>query len=60
MVGMLLSLLVAEKSGFAVSDNPEMLTLKELADKMTKQIVESLGQSNGAPPTPDAAVASRR
>jgi len=59
MVGMLLSLLVAEKSGFAVSDNPEMATLKELADKMTKQVVESLQQGNGATHAQEAEVVTR-
>jgi uncharacterized membrane protein YqiK len=47
MMGMLISLLVAEKSGFAVSDNPEMASLKELADRMTRQVLENLEQSSG-------------
>jgi uncharacterized membrane protein YqiK len=47
MMGMLISLLVAEKSGFSVSDNPEMASLKELADKMTRQVLENLEQSSG-------------
>ncbi len=57
MMGLLISLLVAEKSGFTPVDNPEMASLKELADRMTKQIMESLGDKNGdAPPPPPAMV----
>jgi hypothetical protein len=47
MLGMLINLLVAEKSGFATSDNPEMASLKEMADKMTKQVMESLEKPEG-------------
>ena len=52
MMGMLISLLVAEKSGFSPSDNPEMASLKELADRMTKQVIETLDQKNGDGPRP--------
>jgi uncharacterized membrane protein YqiK len=47
MLGTLLALLVAEKSGFAITENPEMASLKELADKMTKQVLETMEQTNG-------------
>ena len=47
MLGTLLALLVAEKSGFAITENPEMASLKELADKMTKQVLETLEEKNG-------------
>jgi uncharacterized membrane protein YqiK len=47
MLASLISLLVAEKSGFAISDNPDMASLKELAEKMTKQILETLDEKNG-------------
>ena len=52
MMGMLISLLVAEKSGFSPADNPDMASLKELADRMTKQVMESLDQKNGDAPLP--------
>ncbi len=54
MMGMLISLLVAEKSGFTPADNPEMASLKELADRMTKQVMDSLDQKNGDGPLPPA------
>jgi len=47
VMGTLLSLLVAEKSGFSPAENPEMKSLKELADKMTQQVLESLAQTSG-------------
>jgi len=47
MMGMLISLLVAEKSGFSTATNPEMDALKQLADKMTRQVLENLEQSSG-------------
>jgi uncharacterized membrane protein YqiK len=47
MVGMLINLLVAEKSGFSTADNPEMASLKELADKMTKQVMATMEEGNG-------------
>ncbi|HUB27135.1 MAG TPA: SPFH domain-containing protein [Tepidisphaeraceae bacterium] len=47
MVGMLMNLLVAEKSGFSTADNPEMASLKELADKMTKQVMATMEEGNG-------------
>jgi uncharacterized membrane protein YqiK len=47
MVGMLVNLLVAEKSGFSNADNSEMASLKELADKMTKQVMQTMEEGNG-------------
>jgi uncharacterized membrane protein YqiK len=47
MLGTLLALLVAEKSGFAVTENPDMASLKELADKMSKQVIEMLEEKGG-------------
>jgi uncharacterized membrane protein YqiK len=47
MLGTLLALLVAEKSGFAVTENPEASALKELADKMTRQVMETLEERSG-------------
>jgi hypothetical protein len=58
MLGMLLSLLVAEKSGFQPIDPIELSSLKDVSDQMTrealdvlKQGVASPGKSNGAPVT---------
>jgi uncharacterized membrane protein YqiK len=42
LMGMLISLLVAEKTGFSPIDNPEMASLKEIADKMTRQVVANM------------------
>jgi uncharacterized membrane protein YqiK len=53
MMGMLISLLVAERSGFSPADNPDMASLKELADRMTKQVMDSL-EKNGDTPLPPA------
>lgn len=47
MLGMLINLLVAEKSGFSTADNPDMASLKALADKMTNQVLETLEQKDG-------------
>jgi uncharacterized membrane protein YqiK len=47
MVGMLVNLLVAEKSGFSVADNPDMASLKELADKLSKQAMQTMEDGNG-------------
>jgi uncharacterized membrane protein YqiK len=47
LLGTLINLLVAEKSGFSTSDNPEMASLKEMADKMTKQVMESMQKGDG-------------
>jgi uncharacterized membrane protein YqiK len=42
LVGALLNLLVAEKSGFTVGDATESASLKEFADRMTRQAMESM------------------
>ncbi|MDP9174913.1 MAG: SPFH domain-containing protein [Planctomycetota bacterium] len=47
MLGMLINLLVAEKSGFSNADNPDMVSLKAMAEKMTNQVLESLDQKEG-------------
>jgi uncharacterized membrane protein YqiK len=47
LVGMLLSLLVAEKSGFQPSDEGEVATLREFADRMTREAIDSLRAGNG-------------
>jgi hypothetical protein len=42
LLGMLISLMVAEKSGFALNDSPELASLKELTERMTRQAVEAM------------------
>jgi uncharacterized membrane protein YqiK len=42
MLGTLLSLLVAEKSGFEAADSPELASLREYADRMTKEVMQSV------------------
>ena len=64
MLATLVGLLVAEKSGFSIAENPDMASLKELADKMTKQVIAGLdekdGNGNGAgAAVPPVAVARR-
>jgi hypothetical protein len=44
MLGMLINLLVAEKSGFQPSDTAGMSTLQEFADRMTREAMESMQQ----------------
>jgi len=48
LLGTLISLLVAEKSGFSLSSNPDLANLKEMADKMTQQVIDSLEDTNGS------------
>ncbi len=49
MLGMLINLLVAEKSGMSVSENSETAQLKIFADQMTAKVMDSL-QQPVAPP----------
>jgi uncharacterized membrane protein YqiK len=42
MIGQLVNLLVAEKSGFALNDTPESAGLKEFADRMTRQMLDTM------------------
>ena len=42
MMGLLLSLLVAEKSGFEVSNSPEMDQLKQFSDRMAQEAMQSM------------------
>ena len=57
ILGLLLNLLVAEKSGFSVSETGESSALRELADRMATQALESMqGAAASAPgslPMPD-------
>jgi multidrug efflux pump subunit AcrA (membrane-fusion protein) len=44
MLGMLINLLVAEKSGMSVGDNTETAQLKIFADQMTAKVMDTLQQ----------------
>ena len=45
MLGLLINLLVAEKSGFQASDTSGMAALQEFADRMTREAMESMQQT---------------
>jgi len=49
MIGMLLNLLVAEKSGFQPLDAGEVSGLKEISERLTRDALESLRQASLAP-----------
>jgi uncharacterized membrane protein YqiK len=55
MLGLLINLLVAEKSGFELSDSGGMASLKEFAERMTKEAMESMQQASIAAPPVAAA-----
>ncbi|HWG44856.1 MAG TPA: SPFH domain-containing protein [Gemmataceae bacterium] len=57
MLGMLLNLLVAEKSGFQPVDVAEVNGLKEISERLTRDTLESLRQTAIAPP-PESKAAS--
>ena len=50
MLGLLLNLLVAERSGFQPVDATEMTGLKELGERLTREAMESMGQASGPAP----------
>jgi uncharacterized membrane protein YqiK len=50
MLGMLLQLLVAEKSGFQPSETAGLDSLKEFADRMTRDAMESMQQATKSEP----------
>ena len=52
MLGLLINLLVAEKSGFQLADSPEMATLREFTDRMTREAMESVQQATTAETKP--------
>jgi uncharacterized membrane protein YqiK len=47
MLGLLLNLLVAEKSGFQLAYSEEPAALKELTERMTREALETLRPENG-------------
>ncbi|MGH7171101.1 MAG: SPFH domain-containing protein [Gemmataceae bacterium] len=49
MIGMLLNLLVAEKSGFQPVDASEVSGLKDISERLTRDALESLRQASLAP-----------
>jgi hypothetical protein len=49
MIGLLLNLLVAEKSGFQPVDTGEMSGIKEISERLTREALESLRQASLAP-----------
>ncbi len=49
LLGMLISLMVAEKSGFQPSEDAGLGSLKEFADRMTRQAMESMQQASAVP-----------
>ena len=46
LVGLLVSLMVAEKSGFQMADSAETQSLREFADRMTAQVMHSLEEES--------------
>jgi uncharacterized membrane protein YqiK len=58
MLGLLINLLVAEKSGFQQADTSGMASLQEFADRMTKEAMESMQQTAAAGTAPPAVPAS--
>jgi uncharacterized membrane protein YqiK len=54
LLGLLINLLVAEKSGFQLSDTSGMASLQEFAERMTREAMDSMQQ--GALPVSPAAV----
>jgi uncharacterized membrane protein YqiK len=60
LLGLLISLLVAEKSGFQPADTQGMASLQEFADRMTREAMESMQQSalNAAAPVAVPAAAA--
>jgi hypothetical protein len=48
LLGMLISLLVAEKSGFQLGGAEDMTSMKELADRMTRQALDAMGGDTAA------------
>ena len=46
LLGLLINLLVAEKSGFEISDTSGLASLKEFADRMTREAMESMQQAS--------------
>ncbi len=52
MLGMLINLLVAEKSGFQLAEGPEVNALREFTERMTRDAMESMQQPAAAEAKP--------
>jgi uncharacterized membrane protein YqiK len=52
LMGLLVSLLVAEKSGFQLAEQPAESTLRSFTEQVTRQAMESVQQAVGAGATP--------
>jgi uncharacterized membrane protein YqiK len=50
LVGLLVSLMVAEKSGFQLADTEQTRTLREFADRMTAKVMHTLEEESGPLP----------
>jgi hypothetical protein len=53
LVGLLLSLLVGEKSGFGVSDDPDVAKLREFAEHLSDETMQTIfaeAQAGNQPP----------
>lgn len=46
LLGLLISLMVSEKSGFTVSESAEFASFKEFADKLTKEAMQAMQQAS--------------
>jgi len=57
LLGLLISLMVAEKSGFQPSEDAGLGSLKEFADRMTRQAMESMQQATVEVPQTNGAAA---
>ncbi|MBY0526871.1 MAG: hypothetical protein K2R98_25990 [Gemmataceae bacterium] len=60
MLGMLINLLVAEKSGFQPADANALGSLQEIADRMSKEAMESMQQSSVEGPPSKAVLEAAR
>lgn len=60
LVGMLLNLLVAEKSGFQLGDGAEQSSLKDLADRMTREALTTMSDQSISPETIAAEASERK
>jgi uncharacterized membrane protein YqiK len=49
LVGVLLNLLIAEKSGFQLVDGPEQQQLRDMADKLSRQALSTLQEPSSLP-----------
>jgi uncharacterized membrane protein YqiK len=56
LLGLLINLLVAEKSGFQPADSSGLASLQEFADRMTKEAMESMQQASMASPKAEPAM----